>query len=73
VPFVNQHKKTGLIVTPGNIDELTQAMDVLWNNDNLRSTYGNNAKKRCMDLFTKKQMISKTMACLHSMIKKKDD
>lgn len=73
VPFVNQHEKTGLIVAPGNSDDLAQAMDLLWNNENLRTTYGKNAKKRCLDLFTKHQMISKTIDCLNSMIKKKDD
>jgi len=73
VPFVNQHKKTGLIVPPGNIDALAEAMAMLWNNDTLRTRYGHNAKKRCLELFTKNDMISKTIDCLYSMNKKKDD
>lgn len=72
VPFVNQHRNTGLIVEPGNIDDLVQAMNVLWNNHNLRRIYGENAKKRCLELFTKNQMISSTIECLNSIIKKKD-
>ena len=44
VPYVNQHKNTGLIVTPGNIKELATAMETLWNNHDMRKQFGKNAK-----------------------------
>ena len=60
VPYVNQHNHTGLIVPPGNVDDLAQAMTTLWTNPSLTTSLGKNAYQRCISHFTEDQMIEKT-------------
>ena len=67
VPYVNQHKNTGLIVTPGNIKELATAMETLWNNHDMRKQFGKNAKKRCLNNFTQAQMLDRTAALMTTL------
>ena len=72
VPYVNQHKQTGLVVAPKNIQELATAMQTLWDDESLRNEYGKNAKIRCLNEFTEEQMISKTKQTLLNLNSKKN-
>jgi len=56
VPYANKDKETGLIVEPKSSQQLADAINLLLSNENLRSTYGENARKRVNDLFTIKKM-----------------
>lgn len=56
VPFVNDHRSTGIVVPPKDVDALSIALQELVNNEDLRRAYGNNAKKRALEMFTKEKM-----------------
>ena len=51
VNSVSIDKETGLTVEPENVEQLTNAINELLNNDELRLEYGRNARKRVEDLF----------------------
>jgi len=51
VNFVSIDKETGLTVEPTNVEQLTNAIHELINNDELRLQYGQNARHRVEDLF----------------------
>lgn len=51
VNYVSIHNKTGLTVEPKNSKELANAINKLLNNDSLRETLGQNAKKRVENVF----------------------
>lgn len=51
VNYVSIDKETGLTITPENVEQLTEAINELINNDELRLKYGKNARKRVEDLF----------------------
>jgi rhamnosyl/mannosyltransferase len=54
--FVNQHEKTGLVVTPRNADELRNAMHYLWEKPVLREEMGLAARQRFVELFSAAKM-----------------
>ena len=56
VPEVSLHGETGLTVTPGNIDELADAINTLVSDKELREQYGVNARKRCLELYDVERM-----------------
>lgn len=49
--YVSLDKETGLTVEPGSVKALTDAIDMLLNNDELRLRYGKNAQQRVKKLF----------------------
>ena len=49
--FVNIHKKTGLVIIPGNAKELYNAMDYLLKNPIIAEEMGENSYKRVLSLF----------------------
>ena len=51
VNYVSVDNETGITVEPENVEQLTNAINKLINNDELRLQYGQNAKKRAQDLF----------------------
>lgn len=51
VNYVSIDKETGLTVEPENVEQLTNAINEMISNDNLRLEYGRNARKRVEDLF----------------------
>ncbi len=51
VNYVSVHKETGLTVSIANADELSNAINVLLSDDKIRIEYGQNAKKRMVELF----------------------
>lgn len=51
VNYVSIDKETGLTVEPENVEQLTNAINELLNNDELRLQYGRNARNRMVDRF----------------------
>ena len=51
VNYVSIDKETGITVEPENVEQLTNAINELINNDELRLYYGQNARKRVEQLF----------------------
>ncbi|MGC6367634.1 MAG: glycosyltransferase [Candidatus Marinamargulisbacteria bacterium] len=68
VPYVNKHNYSGLIVSPGNINELAEAIQKLWTNQKLRNSFGENAYDRCKKEFTRDQMIKKTKMTFNNIL-----
>jgi glycosyltransferase involved in cell wall biosynthesis len=62
VPFVNQHKKTGLIVPPQNATELANAIKTLITDEQLAHTFGTAGKQRVQEEFTLQVMINRVLA-----------
>ena len=57
VNYVSIHNETGLTIEPKNSEELASAINKLLNDDNLRETFGQNAKKRVENVFEKFKVI----------------
>jgi rhamnosyl/mannosyltransferase len=70
VPFVNQHKKTGLIVPPQNSTELANAIKVLITNEYLAHTYGTAGKQRVQKEFTVQTMVKQVLALYEEVLSK---
>lgn len=51
VNYVSIHEETGLTVEPKSVEQLTNAINELLNNDELRLQYGRNARKKVEELF----------------------
>jgi rhamnosyl/mannosyltransferase len=56
VPWINQHGKTGLVVTPGNTVELANAMQLLLSNARRREEMGEAGRARVDQHFTTAKM-----------------
>ena len=59
VPEVSIHGKTGLTVTPGNVEELKKAMMWMAEHDDERMQMGKAARKRLEENFTMEMMLTK--------------
>ena len=57
VPYVNQHERTGLIVTPGNHTELACAMERLGTDSALAARLGEGAKHRARNDFASERVL----------------
>mgnify|MGYP000894065223 CR=1 FL=1 len=51
VSFVNQHKETGLLVTPKKSQELSDALNMLLTEESIRETMGQKARQRALEEF----------------------
>ena len=56
VPEVSLDGVTGITVKPGDADELSQAIQTLTDDKELREKYGAEAEKRCKEKFSLQQM-----------------
>lgn len=63
VEFVNVHEKTGLIVSPGDVDALADAMNRM-RDSRLRERLGGHARKRAR-LFSVERMVRSTLKAYH--------
>ncbi len=63
--WVNKDGKTGFVVSPGSVGELSDAISKILGNEKLKEQMGNNAKKRVLDYFT----VDKTIDSLVSLYK----
>lgn len=55
--FVNQHRRTGLVVPPANPHALAQAIQTLWYDDPIRTAMGASARQWVAQQFHAQQMI----------------
>ena len=60
VSWVNQHEHTGLVVRPGDVDELRRALRRLIGDPDLRNALGAAARARVLSQFTAETMCSAT-------------
>lgn len=67
VNYVSIHNETGLTVEPENSEQLANAINKLLNDDNLRETLGQNAKKRVENLFDIEKVKAKYMEMLKNV------
>jgi rhamnosyl/mannosyltransferase len=63
--FVNQHERTGLVVQPNDSDALSQAINYLLANPEIRERYGQAGRERMEKYFTKEAMIDSVIATYH--------
>lgn len=49
--FINKHMHTGIVIKPANKDDLLNAMEYLWKNENIARELGENAKDRYQNIF----------------------
>lgn len=65
VPFVNRHGVTGLVVPPGDVEALADALRTLLADDALRARLGRQAQERALREFTLERMVERTLAVYH--------
>lgn len=65
VPFVNQHGVTGLVVPPGDVRALADALGTLVADDALRARLGRQAAERALAEFGIERMVERTLAVYH--------
>ena len=58
VPWVNQDRVTGLIVRPGDVAALAEALTTLLDNPSLRRTLGDNGRRRAESMFSRDDTVS---------------
>jgi len=61
VPWVNQNKKTGIVVPPRDSEALAEAINSLLEDPGLREEYGKNGRKRVEEEFTKELVAERVM------------
>jgi rhamnosyl/mannosyltransferase len=68
VSWVNQHEYTGLIVQPGDVDDLHQALARLLGDPQLRQRLGAGARARVLSQFTAERMCSTTRTLYQEIV-----
>lgn len=61
VPFANLHGVTGLVVAPGDSEELAAALGLLLEDESLRAERGRRARARLLDEFTLGRMVDQVL------------
>jgi len=61
VPFANLHGVTGLVVAPGDPEELAAALGLLLEDESLRAELGRRARARLLDKFTLGRMVDQVL------------
>lgn len=61
VPYVSLHEQTGLTVEPASPEALSQGIQVLLRNEQLRAQYGDAARRRVFEVFTTRLMGAQTL------------
>ena len=62
VPYVNQNGKTGVLVPPGDVKALNEAVRALHGDPEGRSRLGEAARERALSDFSAEEMVKKTFA-----------
>ena len=71
VPYVSIHQKTGLTVPPHNVKALAQAIQKLTDSPDLRTFYGENARKRVLESYQCKKIMQEIYQVLKNNLAKK--
>jgi glycosyltransferase involved in cell wall biosynthesis len=66
------HNETGFLIEPNNEYQLTEALQKLVINEELRAKFGENGKNRVINLFSIEQYISNFEKLFHSIIENKN-
>jgi len=66
-----EHKKTAYLVEPGNIEELTSAIQVLLEDSRLREEMGKNARAEILEKYIWDKNVKKLIEKLNVVISKK--
>jgi rhamnosyl/mannosyltransferase len=66
VPYVSIHQKTGLTVPPHNVKALAQAIQKLTDSPDLRTFYGENARKRVLESYQCKKIMQQIYQVLEN-------
>jgi len=60
--FVNQHEKTGLVVKPNDHDALSQSIDHILRNPDIKERYGKAGYKRVSTFFSRERMVREVIS-----------
>lgn len=71
VPYVSINKETGLTVTPGSVEELTEAMQWLVNHEFERKIMGQKGRERVKKYFTTTKMLNNIEKIYKELLKDK--
>ena len=67
--WVNQHERTGVVVKPGDVSELRDALSRLLACEEARDQLGDAGRKRVAELFTSEAMCAATLALYQDVIR----
>jgi rhamnosyl/mannosyltransferase len=68
VPEISVNEKTGLTVAPGNVSELVQAIQLLFDRSDLRKQFSEAARSRVYSNYTADAMASRTMSLYEEIL-----
>ncbi len=68
VPYVSKHAETGITVEPGDAKELAGALNRLLNDESLANEFGDNAKKRARELFSREEMLNSIQEIYYGLV-----
>ena len=69
---MNQDGETGLVVPPGDMDALAEALRRLLGDDELRARMGARARERVLEEFTVSRMVDKTVSVYREALSGRD-
>ena len=69
VPYVNQHRKTGIVVPPKDSEALAEAIQTLLDNPDLAKAYGRNARERARGYFSIENKLAATFRAYKQALK----
>ncbi len=68
VPFANLHGVTGLVVAPGDAEELAAALGLLLDDGSLRAELGRRARARLLEEFTLEGMVDHVLSVYEELV-----
>ena len=69
IPELVKHEETGLVFDSSNIDELTEKMDILFNNPEIVQKYGKKAKELANKIYTKDYYYNEVIKIYERLVK----
>ena len=73
VPWVNRHEETGLVVSPGDVDGLSSALNRILADPSLRLRLGAHGRQSVLDAFNAERMASQAVALYRRMLAERPD
>jgi glycosyltransferase involved in cell wall biosynthesis len=68
VPEIVKNEHNGILVPTGNVEAIVSAIERLYNNNDLRIAFGNNAKTRIKEKFSNKEIVQKLDSVYQSLL-----
>lgn len=66
--YINEENCTGIVVPPRNVEALAEAMYALWVDNELCQSFGDNARRRYLELFRISNMSNKYFKIYHDVL-----